>query len=407
MELCMSRGMLLLALLRLTAAAMVVTPEDHGAVGDGKTDDWAAITSAMAECALHSPCTVLFSKSYLSGPIKVSSSQLTLRISGTLAALPKAQYDAIKLQRALIYSSTSVHQVRITGGGTITSHAPVAWWVCKITGCWRPHLIDLNNVVGLQIDNIQITDSPNHHIEVVNCTAVRVDAIHIKAPLESPNTDGINFYGGVDQMLSNSVISNGDDCVSVVPIGLGLPICVAQPDLFECSGGNVVVKNVSCNGGHGISIGGVRHGTVSNVSFVNMTATGGFGNTQGEYSTGGLRIKSYPNSTGRVYDIRYDDITLDGVYLPLQLLGHYCPWPCNTKDGNTSVKFSNISFTNIRGSGRRTVQGSFLCSALAPCENITLDNVVLGKQDSTFACQHVDLTVQRSSPSACSAAVLI
>ena len=31
--------------------------------------------------------------------------------------------------------------------------------------------------------------------------------------------DGINFYGGHDQMLSNSVITNGDDCVSVVPIG--------------------------------------------------------------------------------------------------------------------------------------------------------------------------------------------
>ena len=72
----------------------------------------------------------------------------------------------------------------------------------------------------------------------------------------------------------------------------------------------MVVENVRCEGGHGIAIGGVRHGTVSNVTFRNMTATGGFGNTQGLYSPGGLRIKSYPNSTGSVYDILYDNIVL-------------------------------------------------------------------------------------------------
>lgn len=78
-------------------------------------------------------------------------------------------------------------------------------------------------------------------------------------------------------MLSDSTIHNGDDCVSVVPMGLGLPICVTEPWRFECSGGSVVVRNVTCLGGHGISVGGVRHGSVHNVSFENMTATGGTG----------------------------------------------------------------------------------------------------------------------------------
>ena len=57
--------------------------------------------------------------------------------------------------------------------------------------------------------------------------------------------------------------------------------------------------------------------------------------------------------------VRYQDIILDGVYLPLQILDYYCPWPCNTPDGNTAVRFSRISFKRIRGSGRHTTQGIF------------------------------------------------
>ena len=84
----------------------------------------------------------------------------------------------------------------------------------------------------MRIDGrIHLRDSPSHHIKVDGCTAVRVTGIRIEAPLESPNTDGINFYGGQDQLLADSVISNGDDCVSVVPVGLNQRICIVSPQL--------------------------------------------------------------------------------------------------------------------------------------------------------------------------------
>lgn len=70
------------------------------------------------------------------------------------------------------------------------------------------------------------------------------------------------------------MVDNGDDCVSVVPVGEFLPgklsnvsgdFCFADPGNILCSGGHVVVRNFTCNGGHGLSIGGIRHGTVTNV----------------------------------------------------------------------------------------------------------------------------------------------
>jgi hypothetical protein len=49
----------------------------------------------------------------------------------------------------------------------------------------------------------------------------------------------------------------------------------------------------------GLSIGGIRHGTVTNVTFSNITATGGQpGCTQDEAAGGGCRVKCRPNSTG-------------------------------------------------------------------------------------------------------------
>ena len=66
---------------------------------------------------------------------------------------------------------------------------------------------------------------------------------------------------------------------------------------------------MTCHHGHGLSIGGVRQGTIRNVTFENITATGGM--SQGIYSTGGLRIKSYPNGSGSVSNIMYRNIVLD------------------------------------------------------------------------------------------------
>ena len=443
-------GLTMVSTLFITlTTAYITTPEQYGAVGDGKTNDWVAIQHALASCTNHhqsSACRIDFTQTYLSGPIIINTSSTTLNVTGSLLMLPKKHYPMNPKQRLPFISNVgSIHDVRLTGSGTIGNHVlPLAWWACKITGCWRPHLIVFSSVTGVRIDNLHFRNPPNHFIEMNSCTYVRVNNIDSRAPHQSPNTDGINFYGGFDQSLTNSYISNGDDCVSVVPIGEFSSPCIdtLDPSSEACRGGNVVVNNVTCIGGHGIAIGGVRHGTVSNVTFSNMTATGGVGNTQGRiccflllvfvgllvvvccpiqplivfkifsflsclpglYSPGGIRIKSYPNSTGSVYDIRYKDIILDDVFTPLSVLTRYCPWPCNTPDGDQACQFHDISFDNIVGHGRLDVQGFFNCSQLKPCYNISLNNVHLKKigTSSTFQCSHVKLVLNNTSPSFCS-----
>ena len=381
--------------------AYILKPEKFGAIGDGKTNDWHAIQNTLDACGganYSTNCTVLFEQSYLTGYIVIKSSSVTLDIQGTITMLPKKEY--IKLpnydQQNFITNNNikSRKKIKIIGGGTIRSNDGLSWWTRKLTGEFRPHLLTLSNVEDVLIENVHLEDSPNHNIEVENCTTVRVNKLYVKAPQTSPNTDGINFYGGRDQSLTNSIIANGDDCVSVVNLGEADVDCQNDPLLLKCRGGNVIVKNVTCLGGHGISIGGMRNGTISNVTFENMTATGGL--TQGIYSSGGLRVKSYPDGKGYAYDIRYKDIILDGVYLPIQLLGRYCPWPSKCPPSKTAIQFENISFVNIRGTSRELeTVGVISCAKVAPCKNIFFDHVVLKSKlkdpkDSKMKCENAD-----------------
>jgi polygalacturonase len=419
-----------LALASSASSVFSSTPEEYGAIGDGKADDTNAIAKALDACSSQTlPCDITFAKSYLSGPIVLARSAVTLSVTGALSMLPRRQYteycDGTGCPGSFISNSAAepcttvptvagdypvcMSDVTITGGGVISAATPWGWWPCKYLDCWRPHLIILDNVHRVAIHDITLKDSPNHFIELVECVASRVYGVTMNAPYISPNTDGINFYGGFDSVLRDTLIDNGDDCVSVVPINEFADYCVSPEETdIRCSGGHVVVSNVTCNGGHGLSIGGVRHGSVRNVTFEDITATGGqTGSTQDEAAGGGCRVKSYPNSTGVVRDIRYRNIRFDDVYLPIQLLGHYCPWPCNTPDGDSAVTFRDISFHNIQGSGKqRNTVVEFKCSEFAPCENITMEGVNLvarGGVEGLMTCENVnDLSIDEESlPSKC------
>lgn len=438
---CMIRPILMA--LAAANGEQIVTPEDYGASGDGKSNDWFPIQQALAACASrpsysNTTCRVVFAHNYRSGPLVLNSSSTTLEINGHLSMLPKKEYCqaspdscAGKLGEAFISNAQGpegcrdvaggykvcLSNVAVTGTGVISSGATVmeglAWWSCArpipFPNCWRPHLLVLSQIEGVRINGVTLLNAPNHNIEVQGNVHTRLQGLKIKAPYVSPNTDGVNFYGGFDSMIEDSVIDNGDDCVSIVPIGENEPYCQwPDPTDIRCSGGHVVVRNIECNGGHGLSIGGIRHGNVHNVTFENITATGGqMGCTQNEAAGGGCRIKSRPNSTGLVTDIHYKNIRFDGVYLPIQMTNDYCPFPCHSKPGNFSTLFANVSFDNVTGSGKqRSTVVELNCSPHAHCEDISMKRLSLVAKDGReghVTCQNVASVYfdNKSLPSAC------
>ena len=249
-------------------------------------------------------------------------------------------------------------------------------------------MVLLHGTRGLVIDGVTLLNSPNHNIMLQDSLHVRIRRLRVHAPSGSPNTDGVNFCGGADQIIEDSHISNGDDCMSIAPSwwtpGMGY-------------GGNVVARNVTCENGHGISTGLVSHGTVTNVTVEDIRFYD---------SRNGVRIKAYPNNTGLVSGITFRNVQLTRVKTPIVITGNYCPHP-PCPPGSVAVLVRDITFEDIRGTGNAAsgVVGRFDCSEISPCTGITLRRVQLqlvGGGEARFRCEHASGPVAHNvTPKSC------
>jgi polygalacturonase len=223
----------LLLLIVSCASELVVTPEMFGAVGDGKTNDWQPIKQALAACftAVYNTtaprsCRVLFSHSYLSGPLILNSSRTTLEVAAgaNLVMLPRPHYEKVCPQTGCAFISTApgaegcrtvypnphapangyqvcLSDLTITGGGTIDGGAnwdPSSWWLCarlQLSNCWRPQLTHFENVTGLTVSGtLTFKNPPTGFMRLVGNVGTRVSGLKLSAPYFTRNTDGINVY---------------------------------------------------------------------------------------------------------------------------------------------------------------------------------------------------------------------
>ena len=374
-----------------SAAGAVFRPQAYGARADGKHNDTAAVLAAVVACRASASkgggCSLMFSGgSFLTGPFTLPShSVVTVAAGATLLAAPMEQWKAAGWSARALLTGEGLTNITLTGDGTIDGNGAAWWAVTKDDLHYRPGLMVLSGTNGLVIEDVLFQNSPNHNIVLAESTHVRVRRLRVSAPHHSPNTDGINFAGGQDQSIVDSHISNGDDCVSIVCGGATVPAPPGAGGGTIPYGGNVIVRNVSCDGGHGISIGSIRHGYVSNVTVEGVIFNG---------SDNGARIKTYPNHSGLITGITYRNIVMNKVVNPILINGAYCPisqkpYPC--PPGAVAVKIENIVFEDITGSGAVGRVGNFACSSVSPCRNITMRNVdltaashVFGK--ATFEC---------------------
>lgn len=161
----------------------------------------------------------------------------------------------------------------------------------------------LNNSI---VRGVTSKDSKNFHVNVLGCNNFTFDNFHISAPETSINTDGIHIGRSSNVKVLNSNIATGDDCVS---LGDGSR--------------EVIIKNVKCGPGHGISVGSLGkyagEEPVENLFVKNCTMTG---------TDNGVRIKTWPNTAvvTTVTNMHFEDITMVNVLQPVIIDQEYCPW---------------------------------------------------------------------------------
>lgn len=241
-----------------------------------------------------------------------------------------------------------------------------------------------NNVT---VQGLKVQNSPEFHFRFDSCRGVHVHGLSISSPALSPNTDGIHVENTQDVLIANTVVSNGDDCVS---IGAGTL--------------NVHIENVTCGPGHGIrlissessffcslrccskmkaidieciyvvacSIGSLgKQGTracVSNITVRNAVI---------RHSDNGVRIKTWQGGSGSVSGVTFENVRMDAVRNPIIIDQYYC-LSKSCENATTAVFVNGVTYSGIRGT--YDVRGPpihFGCSDAVPCTNITLSGVEL------------------------------
>ncbi|KAH7666575.1 Polygalacturonase protein [Dioscorea alata] len=349
----------------------VFNVRSFGAVGDGYTDDTRAFHSAWkAACSVESgillvPSDGVFTitSTIFSGPCKPET---VFQVDGVLMPPdgPECWPETDSKQQWLVFYK--LNGMTLTGKGTIEGNGE-KWWnlPCKphrgpngstLPGpCDSPALIRFFMSYNLRVRDLRIENSPQFHFKFDGCENVQIEGISINSPALSPNTDGIHVENTKSVFISNSFISNGDDCISIGP---------------GCS--MVEIDNVTCGPSHGISIGSLGvHNSQACVS--NITVR----NTVIRNSDNGVRIKTWQGGIGSVSEIIFDNIFMENVRNCINVDQYYCL----TKDcmnQSTAVYVSNVLYSNIKGTyDVRSPPIHFACSDSIPCTNITMAEVEL------------------------------
>ncbi|KAK6160943.1 hypothetical protein DH2020_004324 [Rehmannia glutinosa] len=289
-------------------------------VGDGATDDTAAFRSAWkAACQVN---------------------------NGTLWCLP-----TLLLSSLLQFFLDLASQASFSRTGTIEGNGQ-KWWdlPCK------PHrLIRFFMSSNLVVSGLRIQNSPQFHMKFDGCQGILINDLSISSPKLSPNTDGIHIENTKSVGIYNSVIANGDDCIS---IGTG------------CS--DVDIEGVTCGPSHGISIGSLgphnSHACVSNITVRNAFI---------KESDNGLRIKTWQGGTGSVTGISFENIQMENVRNCVIIDQYYCLTKA-CRNETSAVYLTDVTYKNIKGSyDVRSPPIHFACSDTVPCTNITMSEVEL------------------------------
>lgn len=384
------------------------------------------IQQAIDDCAANGGGTVLFPPgNYLSEPLFLKSHiRMHLMKGATLVAStveasyrpPASKQDAQAENGWLPFiSMADVHDVQITGEGTIDGQGAVWWerWRSQVReqpakrgATNRPRLIYISRSHRVQIQGVSISNSPSFHVVMRDSQHIDVHHTRIYSPAFAPHTDGIDPINSRHVRITHNVIDTNDDHVAIKADKWD-PL---HPDRATH---DIYIAHNTLLGGRGISIGSETSGGVSNVRVEH---------NRFENSMYGLRIKTPRGKGGKVTDITYSDTSMVNVGVPLVFSGYYKSTPEDAtelaalladggfevgdqaypSDNDPMVKFhetqtpqlSRIRILNLRSSGRSQAAGYFVGVPESPIQDFQMENVQI-ESDNGLLVRHAQLQAKQ------------
>ncbi|CAL9780824.1 unnamed protein product [Musa acuminata subsp. burmannicoides] len=217
--------------------AHVASLTDFGGVGDGVTSNTAAFAAAVANLSKVAcdggAMLVVPAGRWLTGPFNLTN-HFTLFLDHDAVILatqdinewsiidPLPSYGRGRDSTGGRYNNFimgyNLTDVVITGNnGTIDGQGETWWKMFRNNELnhTRGYLIELVYCTQVLISNITLVDSPSWNVHPVYSSQVIVSGITILAPVDSPNTDGINPDSSSNVRIEDCYIVSGDDCIAI------------------------------------------------------------------------------------------------------------------------------------------------------------------------------------------------
>ncbi|VVB10545.1 unnamed protein product [Arabis nemorensis] len=335
---------------------IVMSITDYGGVGDGKTSNTAAFRravqhirgfSAVGGAQLNVP-----KGTWLTGSFNLTSN-LTLFLEHGAVILGSKDIDEWPIIEPLpsygrgrerpggrhisLIHGDNLTNVVITGeNGTIDGQGKMWWelWWNRTLVHTRGHLIEIKNSHNILISNLTLLNSPFWTIHPVYCSNVVIRNMTILAPMNAPNTDGIDPDSSTNVCIEDCYIESGDDLVAVKSGWDQYGMAMAHPS------SNIIIRRISgttrtCSG---VGIGSEMSGGIFNITIEDIHVWD---------SAAGLRIKSDKGRGGYISNITINNVLLEKVKVPIRFSRGSNDHPDDKWDPKAIPRVKGIYISNV------------------------------------------------------------
>jgi hypothetical protein len=375
------------------STAPVFDARKHGARGDGKTKDTAAIQSAIdAAFKAGGGIVQLGPGIYFTGTIMLKSNVTIYLEAGATLLGSKDLADYPPQPGPDPHSDANVHHllfareaenVTLCGLGRIDGQGPSFWtpsdrpqnledfWRVAISNSYRPlpgnprpsPMLEFVRCKNLHIEDVTIANSAGWTLRPIECESVFIRRIRIRNPIYGPNTDGIDVTGCSNVFISDCDIDTGDDA-----------LCIKSESPY---GGDVApTRNITitncvltgcCNG---LKLGTATHGAFENITFTNSVIYNNDDAPLRSRIISGIAVEMVDG--GSVYGVVISNIRMQNTRTPIfiRLANRSGNPPSGPKQGALrGVMIENVYAT-----------GAILTSSVAglpghDVEDVTLSNI--------------------------------
>ena len=370
-----------------------------GAVGDGVHDDTTAIQAAITCCPASGRVlipegtylvTPLFLKSHVSVELQKGAELRLCTDRHRFPILPgiteytdeSADYNLGSWEGnpldmfAAMITGVEVEDVCVYGPGLLDGQADKAdWWINHRVKnlAWRPRMVFLNHCREVTFQGVTVRNSPAWNLQPYFSEHLRFLGVTVKAPADSPNTDGFDPESCKHVLLAGAHFSLGDDCIALKAGKIYMGRTYHTP----CE--DIQISHCLMENGHGgvtagsEMAGGVKHVRVSDCLMRNTDR--------------GLRVKTRRGrgKDGVIDDIVFEHVKMEHVGAPFVV---NCLYFCDP-DGHTDWVQSrekqpvndgtpyvgNVIFRDVEAEHCGACAGYFLGLPEQPIEHVVMEDV--------------------------------